>query len=527
MAPTAHLSPAAMTSTSIVASSPHNVYILHERSVALDSPLNIKSNAPVTIQRVDKLPSDFEGKMVVSSDCTSDETTFIPTVEINGGDVFIEAQSSKGWLESVWFRAIWSTDNCQRKLQITLPVATTAAVTDSATIDNYCGITWMDAYNECHLPCPLGDGDCGSLGEGYTCHQYTTCNARIESGEIDTSNGGGVNETDSIGEFNETATVSTLAAFGSTEASEFTESSEMSTIDATFSIAGTSSPETNSSAVELSTILTTLPSSETNDSTENETDTTELPSIPTGGTNDTETVTSSTDPIIDANETTVTSTTTAFPQTTIATTTDVSTTESTSTSNAPEVATTESATETTPEATKETPVTGGTPSTRPTLPPNYFYYKYPTYSPTMSNPPSTWTYSPSYMPTSDARAHRFIVTLLALVAVMMIFSANVKFAVIAVAAFVSFTLMGALRASSKTKQLISTSTHHCKYHVDILVSVCQTVHIDSPSVRVVTARLDDVTSHGDECARDYNGMISSQSYEAHIEASKTTIHALC
>ena len=487
---------------------------------------------------------------MVSSDCTSDESPFIPILNINGDDIVIEAQPSKDWLESVWFQAIWSTNNCERKLQNTSPVATPAAVIDGANTDNYCGSTWLDAYNGCYLPCPLGDGDCISLGEGYTCHQYTTCHARIENGEFDTSDGGGENETASTEEINESTTVSSLAPLGSTESSDFTLPAKISTTDATFSLAGTSLTQTNSSTAEPATILTTLPSLETNDSIENETVTTELPSIPPDGTNGTETVSSPNDSALEANETVVTSTTVALSKTTTSSNIETSTmstinedqssassTETpdeatavttTSTSNVPEVTTTESANEITTEATGASSETGDMPSTRPTLPPNYFYYKYPTYSPTISNQPSTWTYSPSYVPTSDAREYRFIVTLLALVAVMLMFNADGKFAVLGIVSFTSFSLMGTtLRTKSKTKQLISTSNNNCKYHVDILVSKCQVVNIDAPSIRVMSASLNDVISDGDECARDYVGSISPTLPQAHFEDTKTTVDAVC
>mmetsp|Transcript_11107 Transcript_11107/g.22093 ORF Transcript_11107/g.22093 Transcript_11107/m.22093 type:complete len:1137 (-) Transcript_11107:90-3500(-) len=44
--------------------------------------------------------------------------------------------------------------------------------------DCYCGTSWPDANSECHKPCPNDDdAECEDLGEGFTCHGFTVCEA--------------------------------------------------------------------------------------------------------------------------------------------------------------------------------------------------------------------------------------------------------------------------------------------------------------------------------------------------------------
>lgn len=66
--------------------------------------------------------------------------------------------------------------------------STTAAagIPDSAmNVNNYCGLTWTDAYNVCHKPCSTGsDDECTMLGDDYKCQSFTLCHERIESGEV-------------------------------------------------------------------------------------------------------------------------------------------------------------------------------------------------------------------------------------------------------------------------------------------------------------------------------------------------------
>ena len=54
------------------------------------------------------------------------------------------------------------------------------------SMDYYCGTTWPDAASTCTHHCPSGaNTECiDMLGEGYECHKFTGCSARIENGEI-------------------------------------------------------------------------------------------------------------------------------------------------------------------------------------------------------------------------------------------------------------------------------------------------------------------------------------------------------
>ena len=42
--------------------------------------------------------------------------------------------------------------------------------------DCYCGTNWPDANSNCHKACPgNSDSECEGLGDGFSCHGYTTC----------------------------------------------------------------------------------------------------------------------------------------------------------------------------------------------------------------------------------------------------------------------------------------------------------------------------------------------------------------
>ena len=44
--------------------------------------------------------------------------------------------------------------------------------------ENFCGLNWGDAQQNCHKECPEGeDAECTELGESYGCFFYTGCTA--------------------------------------------------------------------------------------------------------------------------------------------------------------------------------------------------------------------------------------------------------------------------------------------------------------------------------------------------------------
>jgi hypothetical protein len=567
----------------LIANPSPSTYINHEEFVQLISPLKITSNVPVTIQRVTNLPYLDGANIVVSSDCTSDETTFIPKVNIDGDSVAIEAKPSLGWLESVWFQAFWSTNDCdERNLQIaTEPSADKAEL---ATIDSYCGLDWMDAYNNCLLACPTGDIDCVSLGVEYICHQFTTCYGRIESGAFNGLDGGSstngtvsgstaspVEITSTIlsggaGESTVGATrparVSTGVASFSTESSEnmtltgdnwSTQATILGTVSSGNETLSTSPPKTvstlGSGSGSDSDVLPTVGASQISQtSVGNET---EAPSLPSNadGLNDTGvvTVTSPTETqtsVVSNNQSSMITTTKnaaddsittqAITTSSGATTEAVSSTAAssvTTSSDATTPATTEAISSTvasTAAATESSEVTPGqTPTVKPTtLPPNYYNYNYPSISPAGSFEPTTSTYTPTYLPTSDARAYGLVVTTIALVALLMFFGFDVKIAVAGVAVIASLPF---IQTTPNTIQSTGVeSSQMCRYHVDVLISTCQTVHVDAPSVRLVNVDIEDMMSFNEGgCNREYNAKIVSQVEKLVLGDDTKTIETMC
>lgn len=512
----------------LIANPSPNTHILYEDVISLESPLKIKSNVPVTIQRVDELSPLDGAKVVVSSDCASDETTFIPKVDVYDGAVKIEAQPSKGWLESVWFQAYWSVNSCERNLQVT---TTSPDGADTNPIDSYCGTDWMDAYYECHLPCPNGVGDCISLGAEYTCHDYTTCNGRIENGAFDggsSSDGNltastvvadltAVTSTMSSGEIGEATGGATQPARGSTVSVAFsTESTGNGTL---ITISSQGSTET-ANLFENDTI-TTLPSS--NGSTAAESQGTAF--VPSTSETGDLSETSSTDAVITTHAA-ATATTLKF------TTTEQSTTGATF----PSASTSDTASTSTPESSDST--TSSTvdsseeqvPVPRPTLPPDYYSYKRPSYSPTASPEPTIWTYAPSYMPTSDARGYGFVLTFFAMISIAMVFGVDDKLMFVGIAA-ATLPFLGNLQVSSNTKQSTGIDGNlQCSYHFDLLVSKCQTIYVDAPLFRVMDTSMANVSFvPRDECVMDYTAMYVGKSEEAltHDAGVTARVNASC
>lgn len=496
---------------------------------------------PVTVHRVTEL--SLEGaNIVISSDCASDETSFIPTVNIAGANVNIEAGSTKGWLESAWFEALWSTYHCERDLQTTVTdgtsfpfgSATTPAdlTTDAVIIDSYCGTSWMDAYNSCLQSCPGGDGDCTLLGVEYTCHNFTTCYGRIQSGAFDEmSDGssfddnlpgsttvaaggstGAVSSTFSSGGIGDVATTvgATQPSRGSTVSMAFgAETSVSATLSSSEGIVGATS-STSTETQDIGILTTTPPSDDLN-----ETITTAVPFFP--GENNTTVlstvaVVSSTKALTTTSyvdeSTTTESAGTSFDltteQSTTATTFDNIVSESTTTSDASELSAPES-TDPTIKSEEESP------TPRPTLPPNYYNYKYPSFSPTVSPAPTALTYTPSYMPTSDARAYGFILTMLSMIAIMIMLGIDGKFAVVGLMTAAAFMpSIRRLRSTSNAKQSTGSinDDNICTYHVDIVISSCQNVQIESPLVRFVNARMENAESNYEgKCIQQHSAKI--------------------
>jgi hypothetical protein len=472
-----------------------NIHIHHEVTLPnYDSPLRISSNVPITIQRI-KVDEALPGKIALSSNCATEDTTFLPSISINDNGITVEAVTTLSWLTPSWFRAVWST-NC-RELQATSP----ATVVNAENVDSYCGTDWMDAYTECPLACPTGD-ECQALGEGYTCHPFTTCYGRIQSGAFDGMAGGN------------TGTESTISA-GNTvggQATTDTMSTELSGV----STAGTDVPTTLppetivQGSTQGSTVVNTPFVQATQAPVGNETETT---NIPLGVTNETDTTTMP--------DTTVIATT--APPVGIITSAIATTDATTVSGDTPEPSTEANIMGTT---TSESEAAMNNNETKPTIPPNYNNYKYPSYSPTASPQPSKWTYTPSYVPTSDARGYGLVVTLLALISIMIMFGFEGKVTV-AVLAMASMPWMIHLRTYSTVEQS-TKDTKECAYHVDVLVSACQMVHIDAPLIRVVDVDMGDVTSTSEDgCRSDNSADIVSKMDKLILMEGASTLETMC
>ncbi|KAL7475924.1 hypothetical protein ACHAW6_001817 [Cyclotella cf. meneghiniana] len=490
--------------------------ILHEESIR-DAPpvIRVASDVPVTIQRIPPdAPHVIAGdpvRVVVTSDCDTTQTTVIPRVQIDDGFVRIRGGaggSTTEFLESSWYRAAWSrvSVGCyERHLQSISsspsPIgendvaATSTTTPPMATVNNYCGKTWLDAYANCTLACPLGNDDCIALGDGYTCQQYTTCYDRIQAGTFIPPNDGG-------------GSAATVAP----------EKENVNT----------------SSTAQAGTISTTLPTLEAATTTQGE--------IMGNGTDESSnTIAPSTFPTFTQVVIVETTANATLPSktSTIATTTasDWTSTIPSSTIGAP--------VDTNPNAINATNETNdwinSTQIEKPTVPPAI--YNFPTYKPTASHPPSSWTYVPTFVPTTvdSSSSHRAFVTrvamlLLALGTVAVFMSGRddikvghgkVAMAVAIVASlYSSFHTKGTIQNTGSASNVPSRQLPTCRFHVEILLNCNRAIDVEAPVSRVIYGRMEEVHSipeGEDECVTNYSAKLMFPSNNWINEERSTTL----
>ncbi|KAL3798274.1 hypothetical protein HJC23_000188 [Cyclotella cryptica] len=538
------------TSRRLDAHPPHNTHILHEESIP-DAPssLHITSNVPVTIQRlhphaIPADPSSPEVRVIVTSDCDTTQTTAIPHVETDGGGGSIHIRGGGGsspttFLESTWYHAAWShvRDGCYKRL---LQGSTTSSpflgggddVTTTTTTpppmdtsNNYCGMSWADAYANCPLPCPAGNDDCIVLGDGYVCQIFTTCYDRIQSGTFTpTTDGGvGVGGSATVASSNEGVTVGSTVQGGTIIATLPTPDTTFTTQGAITIVSGAnvgngtednSTNTTTSSTVPMSTQVNIF------ETTQNATASPETDSIA-----------ATTSP-----NTTVSNSTNAIPSSTIGATANTSTTAT----NIP--------TSTEPSSSQSDTTTNTTTNVKPTTPPAID--NFPTYQPTASHAPSTWTYTPTYLPTSDSTTFRStllpkLITLLLLLLgtmamvwsggredAMVVGHGKIAVAVTIVASFYSTFRGGGSLRNVLSSPVVPSGTHPtCTFHVDILVSCHHAIHVDAPASRVIRGGMEDVTferDEEDECITNYNARLMFPSKDWILqEGSSTVLEPAC
>jgi hypothetical protein len=116
--------------------------------------------------------------------------------------------------------------------------------------------------------------------------------------------------------------------------------------------------------------------------------------------------------------------------------------------------------------------------------------------------------------------------------IMLVFDVEGKITVTKIAMFASLTsiMLSSLRTGSTTTNSANKSvddSHVCRYHIDVVASTCQAVHIDAPSVRVMSISIGNVTSVSNEGGiREYSATFVPE-LEEFVMKGGTTLDAMC
>jgi hypothetical protein len=495
----------------IVNPAPGN-HILHEESFSVKQAKHdvyVESDVAVTVQRYSKYPlidvgiADVGGadggigssglsgvgadevKVVISSNCDTTQTTLVPLVTMEGNFIKIstgvsakaqeESRAPTGvreFLESTWYQLTWSyTSNLCRRLQATTAPGGAAAA--DQTLNNYCGKTWMEAYESCSTPCPTGV-ECDALGDGSMCQRFTTCWDRLSEGSgVDGGEGGlsttglGVNAT---GEVNGTvpttvaAQASDASLDGTVIATLPTQTTQSASLEALANDTETNETglfdATKPATPAATSVLTTVSAIETAN-----------PSESTGST-----ISSATLP--DA------ATLASTNETEIVASTDASSGATTMTANETDI---------NDGMFNETTIQANETDSRPTIGKPTHAPRPSAYSPTISPQPTTLTYTPTFVPTSENSATRYGLAFTLFTGVL-----SDSVAALAVGAF-------ALRKQSASTSL-KVEEQTCKYHVDIL-NECNTIRVEAPATRMIDAVLKGVSADQAGCVTEYEGKL--------------------